>query len=243
MMAIAPVPVTPELLEKQLRADDAEQELAGGCSAGRKRRGVLDCVTLDELEDRAVPSSAVTHRGSERSSSESIGALKPTLRRCRARVRCDSAGRVAQHRLRGAVPDQMPGRDAVGELDQCPVEEGRAVLDREVHRVEVVLVQDHRHRLVQQLVQHAVAQEVGRVALFGERLGPWRSQSKPQARRRRGRCGRGSRRRGRTGRVAEVGVAHERPHVPLPRCERAGVERLVAAAPRTGTRGGGRNSR
>ncbi len=56
----------------------------------------------------------------------------------------------------------MRGRNAVAELEQAAVKKRRPVLDREIHRVEVVFVQDDRHGLVKHLVHHPVSQQRAR---------------------------------------------------------------------------------
>ena len=66
----------------------------------------------------------------------------------------------------------MAGRDLLAPVEQIAVEERRAVLDREVHGVEVVLVEDDGDALVEQLVEHAVAQQGRGVEQLSERLGP-----------------------------------------------------------------------
>ena len=75
------------------------------------------------------------------------------------RARCRASTRAARPWPCRRAPGGAVG--IVGEnSNSVAVQERRAVLDRVVHGVQVVLVQDHRHRLGEQLVEHAVAQQV-----------------------------------------------------------------------------------
>jgi hypothetical protein len=65
---------------------------------------------------------------------------------------------VAQHDFVEPIPDQMPARDGIAEIEQLAIEERRAILDRVEHRVQIVFVQNHAHRLVEHFVHHAIAQ-------------------------------------------------------------------------------------
>jgi hypothetical protein len=60
-------------------------------------------------------------------------------------IRHDPAHRFAQHGLAVTGAHQMPRRDRIGEVEQSAIEERRTVLDRVVHGVEIILVQDDRH--------------------------------------------------------------------------------------------------
>ena len=134
-------------------------------------------------------------------------------------IRHDAPHGVTEHRLGIALPDEVTGGDPLGDLEERPVEKGRSILDRLRHRVVVVLVEDGRHRLVKELVEHPVAKEPPAVSLLAERLTPGPVQEA------------GEDLRVQKDVVAELGgldehlgigqvrVPHERPHPPPPRLQ------------------------
>ena len=97
------------------------------------------------------------------------------------RVGNETAHGVAQHGLGAAVAHEMAGRDLLAPVEQIGVEVGRAVLDREVHGVEIVVVEDDRDALVKQLVGHAVAQQGRGVDTLSERLAHGRTSMADEA--------------------------------------------------------------
>jgi hypothetical protein len=113
-------------------------------------------------------------------------------------------------------------------LEERPVQERRAVLDREAHRVEVVLVQDHRDRLVEELVEHPVAKQVAGEGGLVEALVERRRQVAAELVRAQVDVVAEARIAHEALGVGEVRIAHQRRDVRAPRGERDRVERDLA---------------
>src|SRR6266508_2067279 len=109
----------PELLQEHLRVDEGEQELA---LAVRQVRTIEQ--TLDPLAAHVAIDGALVEQGSahprivaveQREDRRVESHLPPTVDDDVGR---DATERVAQHRLRVAVPDEMSRRDAERELEE-----------------------------------------------------------------------------------------------------------------------------
>ncbi len=167
------------LFQEQFAAQEVKQEFAFTVGQVGLRDNLFHFVPTDVVENRAPIQQGGADLGIldvQEREYWSVEADLPGI--IQYAVRYDAAHRIAQDHFPKTVANQVAGRNAVAELAQIAIEERRTILDRKVHRVQIVLVQHRWNRLLEEFIQHTIAQQSIRVRDFGERLRPVRLQER-----------------------------------------------------------------